>query len=372
MPRPDPRPDALVEALGALGDVRDLTAEQSYAAVAAIMDGGASEAAMAAFLTALRVKGETVAELAGAVRAVRDRMAPLEVASRPVLDTCGTGGDGACSVNISTAAAIVVAACGVAVAKHGNRAATGNCGSAEVLAELGVAIEAEPPALSRCLRELGITFLFAPRFHPALRFAAPVRRQLPFRTLFNLVGPLANPARPDYQLVGVAGRRAAELIAEVLALLGTARAAVVTGADGLDEVTLDGPTCVLWVEAGRITAGSWEPGEFGLPRARARDLRVAGPAEGAARLRGLFGGERGPVRDVVLANAAAALLVAGRVASLRSGVDEAADALDAGAAARLLQRWTQAGYEDAAAVAGDSDHQPPDVPETGGPIQRSS
>jgi anthranilate phosphoribosyltransferase len=339
---PGPQPEALIEALGLLGAARDLTTEQARAAIAAIMDGGASDVSVAAFLTALRVKGETAAELAGAVRAVRDRMAPLEVASRPVLDTCGTGGDGACTVNISTAAAIVVASCGVAVAKHGNRAATGNCGSAEVLAELGVAIEAEPPALSRCLAELGITFLFAPRFHPALRFAAPVRRQLPFRTLFNLVGPLANPARPDYQLVGVASLRHAELIAEVLALLGTTRAAVVTGADGLDEVSLDGPTHVLWVEGGRIRAESWESGEFGLPTVHARDLRVRSPSASAERLRRLFfEGETGPVRHVVLANAAAALLVARRVASLRSGVALAAAALDSGASARLLERWAQ-------------------------------
>jgi anthranilate phosphoribosyltransferase len=310
------------------------------------MDGRASEVAVAAFLTALRVKGETAAELAGAVRAVRDRMTPLEVASRPILDTCGTGGDGACTVNISTATALVVASCGVAVAKHGNRAATSRCGSAEVLAELGSPSRPSRQALSRCLAELGITFLFAPRFHPALRFAAPVRRQLPFRTLFNLVGPLANPARPDYQLIGVAGRRPAGLIAEVLALLGTTRAAVVTGADGLDEVSLDGPTRVLWVEAGRITAEAWEPGEFGLPTVRAGDLRVAGPVEAAARLRGLLARETGPVRDVVLANAAAALLVAGRAASLRSGVAEAAEALDSGASARLLERWTQLGRAD--------------------------
>jgi anthranilate phosphoribosyltransferase len=341
VPGPGPSPRALIEALGLLGDARDLTAEGARAAVAAIMDGTASDAVVAAFLTALRLKGETVDELAGAVRAVRDRMASLEVTARPVLDTCGTGGDGFCTVNVSTATAIVVASCGVPVAKHGNRAATGNSGSAEVLAELGIAIEAEPPTLSRCLEELGITFLFAPRFHPALRFAAPVRRQLPFRTLFNLVGPLANPARPDHQLIGVAGRRQAGLVAEVLALLGTTRAAVVTGADGLDEVSLDGPTRVLWVEQGRIRAESWEPGEFGLPTVHAREFRVCSPSDSAARLRSLFEGETGPVRDVVLANAAAALLVAGRVTSLRSGVALAAAALDSGASARLLGRWAQ-------------------------------
>ncbi len=169
----------------------------------------------------------------------------------PVLDTCGTGGDGACTVNISTAAAIVVAAAGVPVAKHGNRSASGNSGSAEVLTELGVAVEADPSILVRCLRELKLTFLFAPRFHPALRFAAPVRRQLPFRTLFNLVGPLANPARPAFQLIGVPDPRLADLVAEAMARLGVTRAAVVTGSDGLDEVSLGGETRVRWVEGAR-------------------------------------------------------------------------------------------------------------------------
>ena len=235
----------------------------------------------------------------------------------------------------------MVAACGVPVAKHGNRSASGNSGSAEVLAELGVAIEAEAPILHRCLTELGITFLFAPRFHPALRFAAPVRRQLPFRTLFNLVGPLANPARPEFQLVGVAGDRQAELMAEALARLGTRRAAVVTGGDGLDEVTLDGPTHVRWVESGRVRSEVWHPGDFGLSRVRVRELRVSGPAESADRLRGLLAGEPGPVRAMVLANSAAALLVAGRVATLSEGVAQAARAIDSGAAARRLGRWGQ-------------------------------
>ncbi|HEV3166079.1 MAG TPA: anthranilate phosphoribosyltransferase [Isosphaeraceae bacterium] len=331
---------ALTEALERLGAGHDLTAEQSSAAVATIMAGGAPDAAIAAFLTALRDKGETAPELAGAVQAVREHMAGWERGAFPaLLDTCGTGGDGACTVNVSTAAAIVVAACGVPVAKHGNRSASGNSGSAEVLAELGVAFDAEPAVASRCLGELGITFLFAPRYHPALRFAAPMRKQLPFRTLFNLVGPLANPAQPEYQLVGVASDRQAALMAEALARLGILRAAVVTGSDGLDEVTLGGPTRVRWVEAGQITTDEWTPTHFGLPMIGALELRVSGPAESAARLRAIFAGERGPCRDVVLANAAAALRVAGRVEHLAEGVTRASDALDSGAAADLLERW---------------------------------
>src|SRR5262249_40826892 len=223
----------LDEALAALGAGRGLSRDQAYAAVAEVMEGRATEPALAALLTALRVKGGTADELSGAVRAVRDRMAAWPGPAMDVLDTCGTGGDGASTVNVSTATAIVVAACGVPVAKHGNRSASGNSGSSEVLERLGVAPDVEPETAARSLAELGLAFLFAPRFHPALRHAAPVRRQLPFRTLFNLVGPLANPARPSYQLLGVAGDRQADLVAKALADLGGfARAAVVTGEDG--------------------------------------------------------------------------------------------------------------------------------------------
>jgi anthranilate phosphoribosyltransferase len=335
----------LILALQRLGSGSGLNAAETSAAVSEIMAGAASEAAIAAFLAALRVKGETADELAGAVEAVRAHMAPwnpppgTEMTSRPLLDTCGTGGDGASTVNVSTATALVVAACGVPVAKHGNRSASGNSGSAEVLAELGVDVEAEPQVLRRCLAELGITFLFAPAFHPALRFAGVVRRQLPFRTLFNLVGPLANPARPAFQLVGVAGRRPAAMVAEALSRLGLQRGAVVTGEDGLDEVTLDGPTHVQWVEPGTVRPETWTPEDFGLPRASAAELRVAGPAESAARLREFLNGQKGPVRNLILANSAAALLVAGRAISLREGVEQAAVAVDSGAAAALLERW---------------------------------
>jgi anthranilate phosphoribosyltransferase len=332
---------ALADALANLAQGRSLSAEETAAAVAAIMSGGASEAAIAAFLTALRIRGETADELAGAVQAVRAQMAELDRTdlSAPLLDTCGTGGDGANTVNVSTAAAIVVAAAGVAVAKHGNRSASGNSGSAEVLERLGIGVEADLPLLRRCLAELGLTFLFAPRFHPALRFAGPVRKQLPFRTLFNLVGPLANPARPEYQLVGVSGERQAELMAEVLARLGIRCAAVVLGSDGLDEVTLDGPTQVRWVEAGQVRLRTWQPGDFGLPRVPAIALRVTGPEHSAELLRAMLAGQPGPVRDMVLANSAAGLLVAGQVDSLRSGVERASRAIDSGAAGQLLERW---------------------------------
>jgi anthranilate phosphoribosyltransferase len=331
----------LAEALGALASGRDLSSAQAQVAVAEIMEGSASEAAIAAFLTGLRVKGETADELAGAVAAVRERMAPWGANPGPVLDTCGTGGDGAHTVNVSTAAAIVVAACGVPVAKHGNRSASGNCGSAEVLEALGVAYDVGPDVLARCLAELGIAFLFAPKFHPALRFAAPVRRQLPFRTLFNLVGPLTNPARPEYQLVGVPDPRQAGLMADALARLGIRRGAIVTGADRIDEVSLAGPTRALVVEGERVEPREWTPDDFGLDRHPATALRIAGPDEGVGAIRRLLAGEPGPVRDVVLANAAAALWVAGRAEGLWAGVVLAAEAIDSGRAAGLLERWAR-------------------------------
>jgi anthranilate phosphoribosyltransferase len=354
---PSPLTVAL-ERLGA-GSKRGLTTAETATAVSVIMAGEASDAAIAAFLTALRVKGETADELAGAVEAVRSRMIRWEEGEgtgdgawptpRPLLDTCGTGGDGACTVNVSTATAIVVAACGVPVAKHGNRSASGNSGSAEVLGELGVAIDADSVRVRRCLAELGITFLFAPGFHPALRHAAPARRQLPFRTLFNLVGPLVNPARPEFQLVGVAGRHAADLMAQALARLGGLCAAVVTGDDGLDEVTLDGPTHVHWVESGVVSLETWHARDFGLPRVPAAALLVDGPAASAARIRDFLDGQDGPVRDLVLANSAAALRVAGRETALVAGVERAARAVDSGAALALLERWARLSHEGYAA-----------------------
>ncbi len=340
-------PDPLLDALRRLASGFDLTEAEAHDAVGVVVAGGASEPMLAAFLTALKVKGETADELAGAVRAVRSRMAPFDDdpdAPRPLrLDTCGTGGDGANTVNISTASAIVVAAAGVAVVKHGNRSASGNSGSAEVLEELGVEIESSPAVLKRCLDELGLTFLYAPQFHPALRYARPVRKQLPFRTLFNLVGPLANPARPDFQVVGVSGEPQGRLVAEALARLGTRRAAVVRGGDGLDEVTLDGPTHVLWVESGEVTSMTWAPNDFGLPKVTAAELRVSGPVESAWLIRAFLDGQPGPVRSSVLANAAAALFVAGRAVSLAESVDLAAEAVDAGRAAALLDRWISFG-----------------------------
>ncbi len=330
-------------ALRCLAARDDLSEESTKLAVAQILSGTAPESKVAAFLTGLKVKGETAAELAGAVLAIREAGQTLTLDPRPalLLDTCGTGGDGACTLNISTATAIVVASCGVPIAKHGNRAASGNSGSAEVLAELGITIEADPGHLNQCLAQLGITFLFAPRFHPGLRHAAPIRKQLPFRTLFNLVGPLANPARPTHQLIGVAGDPAADLVAQTIVTLGTERAAVITGHNGLDEVTLDGPTKVRWVEGGQVTIQEWTASDFGLAPVELDQLRVASPNESADRLRAIFAGAADPGRSMVLANSAAALLVAGVVSSLSDGVHLAANALDTQASQTLLERWVK-------------------------------
>ncbi len=336
-------------ALGRLATGHDLSADETAEVVGLIIAGQTSEAETAALLTALHFQSETPATLAGAVRAVRARMRPLELPDhcRPVLDTCGTGGDGTSSLNVSTAVAIVAASCGVKIAKHGNRSASGNSGSAEVLTELGVAIEAPDSVLLRTLEELGIAFLFAPAFHPALKHAGAVRRMLPFRTMFNLVGPMANPASPESQLMGVPDAQRADLVASALEMLaaepGAARplgaTLIVSGSDGMDEVTLDGPTHVQWLAGGRRHSLEWRPADFGLHEVRAEVLRVDGPATSAARLRLLLAGDPGPARDVVLANTAAALLAVGRVADLKEGVARAAEAIDSGAAATLLRRW---------------------------------
>jgi anthranilate phosphoribosyltransferase len=335
--------DPVIAALGALSSGSALSAAEAECAVGSLLEAEVPESLTAAFLTALRVRGETADDLEGTVRAVRRRMIPWDSPIEPgrLVDTCGTGGDAAATVNISTAAAIVVAACGVPVVKHGNRAASGNSGSSDVLAALGVAPDAGPEILRRSLEELNIAFLFAPRFHPGLRAVAAVRRLLPFRTLFNLVGPLCNPACPAYQLVGTPDQGQADLMADVLArLTHVRRAAVVTGSDGLDEVTLEGPTTARIVESGVVRRETWSPEDFGLARRAVAGLRIRGPEDSAEQIRRTLAGREGPVRDYVLANAAAALWVAGQ-SSLREGVARAAAAIDSGAAARLLSRWSE-------------------------------
>jgi anthranilate phosphoribosyltransferase len=301
-----------------------------------IMAGTWPAAELAEFLTALRAKGETVAEIAGAAQALRRHMTPIRTARRGVLDTCGTGGDGSATFNISTAAALVAAAAGVPVAKHGNRSITSRSGSADVLAALGVNIEASVATVERCLAEVGLGFCFAPQLHPAMRHVSAVRRTLGVPTIFNLLGPLCNPASAPYQLLGVGRAPLRPLLAAALGRLGTQRAAVVHGGDGLDEVTLGAPTMVTEVTAAGQSERTWQPEDFGMVRGELAALRVAGPADSATAIRAVLAGQPGPHRTIVVMNAAAALWTVGRDASLRECAAQAAAAIDSGAAARVL------------------------------------
>ncbi len=327
--------------LSALVDGRPLSAEAMTSAMRAIMAGECAEAEIAAFLTALRMKGETAEEIAAAAGVLREHMVRLDTGGRDVLDTCGTGGDGQGTFNISTAAALVAAGCGVPVVKHGNRGVSSASGSADVLAALGVKIDAELPIVRLCLELAGIAFCFAPRFHPAMKHVAAVRQRLRFRTLFNLLGPLANPASAGYQLLGVGRRELLDLLADVLARLGTRSAYLVCGQDGLDEVSLSGATNVRHVRAGEVRRLTWTPADFGLPTCDPAELRVANAAESAARIRAALQGEEGPARHVTLANAAAALVTAERAQTLQEGVDLAREAISTARSLQVLERLVQ-------------------------------
>lgn len=316
----------------------DLTMDQMAEVIDCFMSGDCPEADIERFLIALAAKGETVEEIAGAAAALRRHMTPLRTRQHGVIDTCGTGGDGSGTFNISTAAAIVTAAAGVPVAKHGNRGFTSKSGSADVLAALGVNIQAELAVVEQCLDELGICFCFAPLMHPSMKHVANVRRRLGTPTIFNLLGPLANPASAPFQLLGVGRPSLREKLSSALALLGTRRAAVISGADGLDEVTLNGPTYVTCVEQGRTQELVWSPDDFGLAPSPLDALRVDGPADSAAMIRSVLSGQAGPARDIVVLNSAAAIWVAGRVGTPRQGTELAQVAIDGGAASDLLAR----------------------------------
>jgi len=317
---------------------RDLDAETMEACFAEIMDGAWPEAAQAAFLVALRAKGETPAEVAAAARVLRRVAVPVPTSRKGVIDTCGTGGDGAHTLNISTGAALVAAACGVPVAKHGNRSVSSRCGSADVLEALGMPLELEPEQLGGLIDRVGFAFLFAPRLHPAMRAVMPVRRALSVRTVFNLLGPLANPAGVRRQVVGVYGAAVQPLVAGALAELGAARAWVVHSEDGLDELSLGAPTRVVEVCGGEVS-GTFvvDPAALKLGAAPRESLAGGEPGEAAARLRRVLSGEdRGPAAAAVALNAAAALVVAGAAADLRDGLDAAFGALAGGAPASVL------------------------------------
>jgi anthranilate phosphoribosyltransferase len=319
----------------------DLTMDETSAAIDAIMDGRWSEDQIGRFLLALHRKGETVAEVAGAAAAMRRHVTPVRHQHEALLDTCGTGGDRCRTFNISTAAALVVAAAGVPVAKHGNRAVTSRSGSADVLAALGVNIEADVARVEACLEELGICFCFAPLLHKAMRHVAPVRKRLGMPTIFNILGPLVNPAGALYQLVGVGEPRLQPLLAEAMGLLGTRRTVVVRGEDGLDEVTLGAATLAVDTDGRQTRQWRWTAADFGLPASGCDSLVVDGAEQSAAIIRAVLAGGPGLARDIVLANAAVALWTVGRAECMAGGVAMAAGAIDSGAAAALLARWVE-------------------------------
>jgi anthranilate phosphoribosyltransferase len=294
---------------------------------------------VAGFLMALRTKGETVDEVEGLARAMLEFARPVTFRGS-LVDTCGTGGDRASTFNISTVSALVVAGAGVRVAKHGNRAASSRCGSADLLEALGVKIDHEPEGVERCLAEAGIGFMFAPVFHPATAYATGIRRELRVPTIFNFLGPLTNPARPAAQVVGVSDARMLPLVAEVLARR-RVRALVFRGLDGLDELTTTGPSTVFRVRDGSASEGTLDPFELGLPPATPEDLRGGEVAENLGIARRVLDGQAGPARDVVLLNAGAALEVAGRADSLAQGMELAATSIDSGAAGQILERWVE-------------------------------
>ena len=308
-----------------------LSADQSAQAFDIMMRGATSPALMGAFLALLRIRGETVDEITGAARSMRDKALTVE-APADVVDTCGTGGDAKGTHNISTAAALVAAGAGLTIAKHGNRSVSSKSGSADVLGELGVNLEASPDIASRCIAEAGIGFLFAPRHHGAMKHVGPVRAELGLRTIFNLLGPLANPAGARRQIMGVYHRKWIEPIARVLGNLGATHVWVVHGSDGLDELTTTGPTYVAEYKDGKLCEFEVLPEDAGLPRSQLADLIGGDAAANAEAIRRLLEGEPSAFRDIAILNAAAALIVAGKAATLREAASQAAEAIDSGAA----------------------------------------
>lgn len=321
----------------------NLSEDEAAAAFEVIMRGDATPSQIAGFIVALRMKGETPEELTGFARTARSVATPI-AAGDGLLDTCGTGGDGLATFNISTLAAIVAAACGARVAKHGNRAASSLCGSADVLEQLGVKIDLPPEGVARCIDQAGIGFLFAPVFHPSFRFAGVPRRELGVRTVFNVLGPLCNPAGALYQSLGVADGALARTMAEVLIRLGVQRAIVFHARDGMDELSVASPSFVIEID-GERKEYELDPSELGLGRAPLESVRGGGPEDNARIAREVLQGAKGPRRDVVLLNSAAALRAAGLAPGWKEGIAMAADAIDTGRAGEVLQRWAAISQE---------------------------
>jgi anthranilate phosphoribosyltransferase len=329
--------DVVSRAIDAVCAGDHLTADHASAVLSEIMEGRTDPIQTGAFLIALRAKGETVAEVIGFARTMRGLATPVAANRDNLVDTCGTGG-GPSTFNISTTAALVAAGAGCAVAKHGNRSYTTKCGTADVLEALGVTIELEPEQVGRCIDEVGFGFMFAPKYHAAMKHVVPARKALGVRTIFNFLGPLTNPAGARRQLLGIADRHYQETMAEALVGLGSARALVVSGEDGLDELSLSSRTRVIEVADGRTSEWFVEPGQFGLAPVELAQVAGGTPQENAAVLRRVLAGDAGPHRDLVLLNAAAALYVGDLVQDLEEGVAKAAAAIDSGAAADVLER----------------------------------
>jgi anthranilate phosphoribosyltransferase len=325
-------------ALATLLDGHDLSREDARGVMGSIMSGEATPAQIAGFLIALRAKGETADEIAGCAEAMREHALPVRPQREDLVDTAGTGGDGAKTINISTAAALVAAAAGAGVAKHGNRAVSSASGSADVLEALGFELELTAERIARSIDELGFGFLFAPTHHPAMRHAALVRRELAARTVFNVLGPLTNPAGARAQIVGVYAPELVRTIAEVLAQLGTRRAFVVHGAGGIDELSPSGPNFVCEVVDGSVRTRNIDPLEFGLERCDPSELRGGSPEQNAAAIRAVFAGENGGRRSAILLNAAGAIAAGGHAEDLREGLELARDAVDSGAAGARLEQ----------------------------------
>ena len=329
------------ELIGRVSGGEDLSFEVTSQAVNSIMQGSWDDDEIALLLNAWRVKGETIQEIAGAAAAMRQNMQSIRSTRSVLIDTCGTGGDGSGTFNISTAAAIVTAAAGVAVAKHGNRGITSKTGSADVLAELGVNINATVAKVEQCLEEVGICFCFAPQLHPSMKHVAAARRKLGVPTIFNMLGPLCNPAAAPFQLLGVGQPRLRSLLSAALTLLDTQKAVVVCGEDGLDEVTLDGATNATEVCGSSQREFTWCPGDFGLSEANLKPLQVDGPQASADVIRGVLKGQPGPARDIVLLNAAAAVWTTGLESDLKACCERVAGSIDDGAALQLLTQLVE-------------------------------
>ena len=329
------------DAIAKLVELEDLSDEQAAACMEELMTGTATPAQFGAYMTALRMKGETIDEIAGMARVMREKSSRIQMEG-PLLDTCGTGGDASGSFNVSTCAAFVAAGAGARVAKHGNRAMTSQCGSADVLEALGARIALSPQAVKQCIEQAGVGFMFAQGFHPAMKFVAPLRREIGIRTAFNMLGPLTNPAGADRQVVGVARAQLVEKMAGALARLGSSRALVVHGDDGFDEFSISGPSTVTELAKGELRTFRVAPEDVGLARHDVGFLRGGTPEQNATEMRLVLDGVPGPLRDFTLINAAAALVAWGAAGDLRAGVALAERSIDSGAAAERLAAFVQA------------------------------